>query len=116
MIAPWQTPHSELAAPFLIGVHEFLMEAERWSASYSAVTETVVVRIPREAMKLVAERIPPVRERMHELMMRRFSRFYGVSLAANGSPLSRVEAALAQRQDRASGVRQGVAQGQPLLA
>ena len=44
---PWQSPHSELAAPFLIGVHEFLMDAERWVASYSAVTEAVVVRIPK---------------------------------------------------------------------
>ena len=47
---PWQSPHSELAAPFLIGVHEFLMDAERWVASYSAVTEAVVVRIPKSVM------------------------------------------------------------------
>ena len=30
IVVPWQYPHSELAAPFLIGEHEFLMDAERW--------------------------------------------------------------------------------------
>ena len=42
-VVPWQYPYSELEAPFLIGEHEFLMRAERWVASYSAVTEAIVV-------------------------------------------------------------------------
>ncbi len=97
LVVPWQVPHSELGAPFLIGAHEFLMKAERWSASYSAITESVVVRIPQEVMLNIVERIPPVRERMHELLMRRFSRFYWVSMATSGSPASRVAAALVSR-------------------
>lgn len=97
VVTPWQSPYSELAAPFLIGVHEFLMGAERWSASYSAITEAVIVRIPTEAMQLVVERLPQVRERMHELVMRRLARFYWVSLATSGGPASRVAAALVSR-------------------
>ena len=46
MIVPWQYPHSELASPFLIGDHEFMMGAERWVASYSAAMQTTVVAIP----------------------------------------------------------------------
>ena len=114
-LAPWQFPHSELAAPFLIGIHEFLMGAERWVGSYSAVDEAVVVSIPVGVMTQVVERIPSVRERMHELLMRRLSRFYWVSLATNGTPSSRVAAALVSRlalddldfgEDRAIAVRQ----------
>ncbi len=97
VVTPWQSPHSELAAPFLIGVHEFLMVAERWSASYSAITEAVIVRIPKEVIQLVTERLPTVRERMHELVMRRLARFYWVSLATSGGPASRVAAALVSR-------------------
>ena len=96
-LAPWQFPHSELAAPFLVGIHEFLMGAERWVGSYSAVNEAVVVSIPVGVMTKVVESIPSVRERMHELLMRRLSRFYWVSLATNGSPSSRVAAALVSR-------------------
>ena len=97
VVTPWQSPHSELAAPFLIGVHEFLMGSERWSASYSAITEAVVVRIPKEVMQLVVERLPSVRERMQGLVMRRLARFYWVSLATSGGPASRVAAALVSR-------------------
>ncbi len=96
-MTPWQSPYSELAAPFLIGVHEFLMGAERWSASYSAITEAVIVRIPKEVIQLVTERLPTIRERMHELVMRRLARFYWVSLATSGGPASRVAAALVSR-------------------
>jgi len=94
---PWQSPHSELAAPFLIGVHEFLMDAERWVASYSAITEAVVVRIPKVVMARVVDELPSVRERMHELVMRRLARYYWVSLATSGAPGSRVAAALVSR-------------------
>ena len=97
VVTPWQSPYSELAAPFLIGVHEFLMGSERWSASYSAITEAVVVRIPTEVMQLVVERLPSVRERMQGLVMRRLARFYWVSLATSGGPASRVAAALVSR-------------------
>ncbi len=97
VVTPWQSPYSELAAPFLIGVHEFLMGAERWSASYSALSEAVIVRIPKEVIHLVTERLPTVRERMHELVMRRLARFYWVSLATSGAPASRVAAALVSR-------------------
>ena len=50
------TPLIRSGSSFLIGGHEFLMDSQRWSASYSAVTETVVVRIPREAVQLVVVR------------------------------------------------------------
>ena len=88
-LAPWQSPCSELSAPFLIGVREFLMEAERWVASYSAVTGAVAVQIPRTTMTQVLERLPMVRERMHPQVMRRLARFYWTSLAASGAPRSR---------------------------
>ena len=91
---PWQSPYYELAAPFLIGVHEFLMDAERWVVSYSAIREAVVVRNPKRVMARVEEELPPVRERMHGLVMRRLARFYWVSLATSAAPASRVAAAL----------------------
>ncbi len=96
-VAPWQSPHSELAAPFLIGVHEFLMESDRWVGSYSAITEAAIVRIPRSVMEAIVSELPSVRERMHELVMRRLARFYWVSLATSGAPASRVAAALVSR-------------------
>ena len=79
-VVPWQYPYSELEAPFLIGEHEFLMCAERWVASYSAVTEAIVVWIPVALIDLVVDRIPRVRDRMHQLVMRRLARFYWTSL------------------------------------
>ncbi|MYE05837.1 MAG: Crp/Fnr family transcriptional regulator [Chloroflexi bacterium] len=106
-VVPWQFPHSELGAPFLIGEHELLMDAERWVASYSAVSPSVVVRIPKRLMTQVLEDIPGVRGRMHELVMRRQSRFYWISLATSGTPRSRVAAALVSRlalEDRDFGV------------
>ena len=96
-IVPWQYPYSELAAPYLIGEHEFLSDAERWVASYSAVTEAIVVDIPVSVMRLIVERIPGVRDRMHQLVMRRLARFYWTSLATTGTPASRVAAALVSR-------------------
>jgi hypothetical protein len=96
-IAPWQSPHSELEAPFLIGVHEFLMEANRWVGSYSAISEAAIVRIPRSVMESIVAELPSVLERMHELVMRRLARFYWVSLATSGAPASRVAAALVSR-------------------
>lgn len=96
-VAPWQSPHSELEAPFLIGVHEFLMETDRWVGSYSAITEAAIVRIPRSVMEAVVTELPSVRERMHELLMRRLARFYWISLATSGPPMSRVAAALVSR-------------------
>ena len=96
-VVPWQYPYSELEAPFLIGEHEFLMDTDRWVASYSAVTEAIVVWIPVALMNLVVDRIPRVRNRMHQLVMRRLARFYWTSLATSGSPSSRVAAALVSR-------------------
>ena len=97
IIVPWQYPYSELAAPFLIGEHELLTEAERWVASYSAVTEAVLVDIPVGVMRLILERIPGMRDRMYELAMRRAECFYWMSLATSGTPASRVAAALVSR-------------------
>ena len=94
---PWQSPRSELSAPFLIGTHEFLMASDRWIGSYSAITEAVSVRIPRSLMQAVCVRIPAVELAMHELLMRRLARFYWVSMATNGAPTSRVAAALVSR-------------------
>ena len=96
-VVPWQYPHSELAAPFLIGEHEFLTDAERWVGSYSAVTEAIVVGIPVGVLQLTLQRIPRVRDQMHQLVMRRLARFYWTSLATSGTPSSRVAAALVSR-------------------
>ena len=96
-IVPLQYPYSELEAPFLIGEHEFLMDADRWVASYSAVTEAIVVWIPVAVIQLVVDRIPRVRDRMHQLVMRRLARFYWTSLATSGTTSSRVAAALVSR-------------------
>ena len=73
------------------------MRAERWVASYSAVTEAIVVWIPVALIDLVVNRIPRVRDRMHQLVMRRLARFYWTSLAISGTPSSRVAAALVSR-------------------
>ena len=89
---PWQSPHSELAAPILIGVHEFLMGAERWVASYTAVTEAVLVRTPKGVMSRVVDALPSVRERMHQSVMRRLARICCVLLTTSGAPASRVAA------------------------
>ena len=48
-------------------------------------------------MRLVLDRIPRVRDRMHQLVMRRLARFYWTSLATSGTPSSRVAAALVSR-------------------
>ena len=114
-VVPWQNPHSELSAPFLIGEHEFLTDAQRWVGSYSAVTQAIVVDIPVGVMRLTLDRIPDVRDRMHQLVMRRLARFYWTSLATSGTPSSRVAAALVSRlaligddhgQDRTIEIRQ----------
>lgn len=97
IVVPWQYPHSELEAPFLIGEHEFLVDADRWVGSYSAVTKSIVVWIPVDVMNLIVERIPKVRDRMHLLVMRRLARFYWTSLATSGTPSSRIAAALVSR-------------------
>ena len=97
LVVTWQYPHSELSSPFLIGDHEFMMNAERWVASYSAATEATVVGIPVGTMQIVAERIPQIRAQMHIVLMRRMARYYWISLATSGSPPSRVAAALVSR-------------------
>lgn len=97
MMVPWQFPHSELSSPFLIGEHEFVMDAERWVAPYSAAQGTTVIGIPKETMQLICDRIPLVREQMYRILMRRMSRYYWTSLATSGSPSSRVAAALVSR-------------------
>ena len=97
MVVPWQYPHSELSSPFLIGEHEFMMDAERWVASYSATTKATVVGIPVATMRLAVERIPRIRAQMHLVLMRRMARYYWISLATSGSPTSRVAAALISR-------------------
>ena len=97
MIVPWQYPYSELSSPFLIGDHEFMMDAERWVASYSAATQATIVSIPVSTMRLVVERIPELRTKMYLVLLRRMARYYWISLATNGSPAPRVAAALISR-------------------
>ena len=96
-VVPWTFPRSELNAPFLVGVHEFLALAERWIGTYSAATTAIVVTIPVGVMKLVSDQLPLVKENMHERVMRRLARFYWTSLATSGSKPSRVAAALVSR-------------------
>ena len=97
MVVPWQYPHSELSSPFLIGEHEFMMNAERWVASYSAARQATVVGIPVATMRLAVERIPRIHTQMHLVLMRRMARYYWISLATSGSPTPRVAAALVSR-------------------
>ena len=97
MIVPWQYPYSELSSPFLIGDHEFMMNAERWVASYSATTEAMVVGIPVTTMRLAVEKMPKIRSNMYLFLLRRMARYYWISLATNGSPPPRVAAALISR-------------------
>ena len=97
MIVSWQYPYSELSSPFLIGDHEFMIGAERWVASYSAAMQTTIVAIPVATMTLTVERIPQVRAKMYRVLLRRLARYYWISLATNGSPATRVAAALISR-------------------
>ena len=96
-VVPWQYPHSELAAPFLIGEHEFLVDAERWVGNYSAISEAIVVGIPKRVMGRVVRKLPAISYNMLRLVMRRMARFYWTSLATSGTPSSRVAAALVSR-------------------
>ena len=97
LIVPWQYPHSELSSPFLIGDHEFMMNADRWVASYSAAAEATVVGIPVSTMRLAVKRMPKIRSNMYLFLLRRMARYYWISLATNGSPPPRVAAALISR-------------------
>ena len=97
MVVPWQYPYSELSSPFLIGDHEFMMGAERWVASYSAVTQTIAVAIPVATMRRIVERMSKVHAEMNLVLLRRMARYYWISLATNGSPAPRVAAALVSR-------------------
>ena len=97
VVVPWQQPPSELRRPFLIGIHELLMGSKRWVATYSAVAESTIVEIPREALGHVLDALPSVREQMLKLLLYRISRFYWTSLSTTGSPRARVAAALVSR-------------------
>ena len=96
-IATWQYPRSELFSPFLIGDHEFTMGGERWVASYSALTRATIVGIPISTMELIVEKMPDIRLSLSQFVLRRMARYYWVSVATNGSPASRVAAALVSR-------------------
>ena len=97
VVVPWQQPRSELNPPYLIGIHELLMKSERWVATYSAVPESMIVEIPREAISRVLEVVPGVREQILNLVLYRISRLYWTSLSTTGSPRARVAAALVSR-------------------
>ena len=97
MFVSWQYPYSELSSPFLLGEQEFMMNAKRWVATYSAVTQATVVGIPLATMRLVVEQISEIRDQIHLVLLRRMARYYWISLATNGSPASRVAAALISR-------------------
>lgn len=116
MFVSWQYPYSELSSPFLLGEQEFMMNAERWVATYSPVSPATIVGIPVATMRLVVERIPEIRHQMNLVLLRRMARYYWISLATNGSPASRVAAALISRlaldgedygRDREISLRQG---------
>ena len=97
MIVGWGYPHAEIYAPFLMGDHEFMMNAGHWAGSCSAATHSTVVGIPVSTMRVVVERIPRIRTNMHAMLLRRLARYYWTSLATNGSPAPRVAAALISR-------------------
>ena len=96
-VVPWQYPTQSLPPPISSASTSSCPGSGRWVASYSAATQAIVVDIPVGVMKLTLERIPEVRDRMHELVMRRLARFYWTSLATTGTPASRVAAALVSR-------------------
>lgn len=112
----WQYPYSELSTPFLLGEQEFMMNAKHWVATYSPLTQATIVGIPVATMKLVVEKIPEIRDQINLVLLRRMARYYWISLATNGSPASRVAAALISRlalssedhgHDREISLRQG---------
>ena len=98
-VVPWQYPYSELEYPFLLGEHEVLLRPDhpQWVANYSAVTESLIVRIPVPVMQHVLQVHPTVRQNMEHLVLRRLSRFYWTSLSTTGTPESKVAAALISR-------------------
>ncbi len=98
-VVPWQYPYSELEFPFLLGEHEVLLEPDQpqWVANYSAVTESLIVRIPVPVMRHVLDTLPEVGRNMELLVLRRLSRFYWTSLSTTGTPESKVAAALISR-------------------
>ena len=96
-VVPWTYPRSELKAPFLIGVPEFLGGSKRWIMSHAASTDTILVTIPVEVMTSIVDKMPGVRGRMQRIVMGRLARFYWTSLATSGNPRSRVAAALVSR-------------------
>lgn len=48
-------------------------------------------------MEAIVSELPSVRERIHQLVMRRMARFYWISRATSGAPASLVAAALVSR-------------------
>ena len=97
MLVGWGYPHAEIHSPFLMGDHEFMMNAGHWAGSCSAATHSTVVGIPVSTMRAVVERIPRIRANMYAMLLRRLARYYWTSLATNGSPAPRVAAALISR-------------------
>lgn len=112
----WQYPYSELSSPFLLGEQEFMMNAKHWVATYSPLTQATIVGIPVATMTLIVEQFAKIRDQMNLVLLRRMARYYWISLATNGSPASRVAAALISRlalvekdhgHDREISLRQG---------
>ena len=93
----WQYPYSEFSSPFLLGEQEFMMNAAHWVATYSPVTQATIVGIPVATMRLIVEQISDIRDQMNLALLRRMARYYWISLATNGSPASRIAAALISR-------------------
>ena len=93
-----------------------MMNAKHWVATYSPLTQATIVGIPVATMTLVVEQFAKIRDQMNLVLLRRMARYYWISLATNGSPASRVAAALISRlaliekdhgHDREISLRQG---------
>ena len=95
---PWQYPHSNLDAPYLLGEHEVILAPEqpRWVANYSVTVPTTIIEIPVSLMRDLLK-IDPVRPNIERRVLLRMARYYWTSLSTNGSPVSRVAAALVSR-------------------
>ena len=98
-VVPWQYPYSELEYLFLLGEHEVLLRPDhpQWVSNYSAVTESLIVRIPVPVMQHVLQTLPTVGRNVEHLVLRRLSGFYWTSLSTTGTPESKVAASLISR-------------------
>jgi CRP-like cAMP-binding protein len=96
-VVAWQVPVSTLETPYLLGEQELLTGMSHWMATYSAYTETRLVRLPLALLRRVLQASPEVPRNIQRALFTRISRYYWTSLATSGTNRSKVAAALVSR-------------------